>query len=76
MSFLQALFMPYDHKNTTPEGLPSQRMRLMLEKLNRFQLKDRCLVGSGGGSVGFVSLTHALLFLWFTFRRTSFVFSA
>ncbi|KAK4351817.1 hypothetical protein RND71_027335 [Anisodus tanguticus] len=50
-----ALFMPYDHKNTTPEGLPSQRMRLMLEKLNRFQLKDRCLVGSGGGSVGYLA---------------------
>lgn len=57
-NFFQALFMPYDHKNTTPEGLPSQRMRLMLEKLNRFQLNDRCLVGSGGGSVGLVSLTH------------------
>ncbi|OIT24537.1 PREDICTED: mast cell carboxypeptidase A [Nicotiana attenuata] len=54
-SGMEALFMPYDHKNTTPEGLPSQRMRLMLEKLNRFQLKDRCLVGSGGGSVGYLA---------------------
>ncbi|XP_004238422.1 uncharacterized protein [Solanum lycopersicum] len=54
-SGMEALFMPYDHKNTTPEGLPSQRMRLMLEKLNRFQLNDRCLVGSGGGSVGYLA---------------------
>lgn len=68
--------MPYDHKNTTPEGLPSQRMRLILEKLNRFQLNKRCLVGSGGGSVGFVSLTHAMLFFCFKFRRTGFVFTA
>ncbi|CAH9073477.1 unnamed protein product [Cuscuta epithymum] len=54
-SGMEALFMPYDHKNTTPDGLLSQRMKLMLEKLNHFHLNDRCLVGSGGGSVGYLA---------------------
>lgn len=54
-SGMEALFMPYDHKNTTPDGLLSQRMKLMLEKLNHLHLNDRCLVGSGGGSVGYLA---------------------
>ncbi|KAG5542543.1 hypothetical protein RHGRI_022175 [Rhododendron griersonianum] len=54
----KALFMPYDHKNTTPDGSPSQRIRLMLEKLNHLHCKDNCVVGSGGGSVGLVLLTY------------------
>ncbi|XP_031102998.1 metallocarboxypeptidase A-like protein MCYG_01475 [Ipomoea triloba] len=54
-SGMEALFMPYDHKNTTPDGFLSQRMRMMLEKLNHFHLNDRCLVGSGGGSVGYLA---------------------
>ncbi|KAG5542783.1 hypothetical protein RHGRI_015782 [Rhododendron griersonianum] len=53
-SGMEALFMPYDHKNTTPDGLPSYRMKLMLQRLNHLHCKGRCLVGSGGGSVGFV----------------------
>ena len=48
--------MPYDHKNTTPHGSPAQRVRLMLENLNRLHCKQRCVVGSGGGSVGLVLL--------------------
>nr|GMD46726.1 mast cell carboxypeptidase A [Ipomoea batatas] len=51
----KALFMPYDHKNTTPDGFLSQRMKMMLEKLNHFHLNNRCLVGSGGGSVGYLA---------------------
>ncbi|KAG5542544.1 hypothetical protein RHGRI_022175 [Rhododendron griersonianum] len=51
----KALFMPYDHKNTTPDGSPSQRIRLMLEKLNHLHCKDNCVVGSGGGSVGYLA---------------------
>lgn len=54
-SGMEALFMPYDHKNTTPDGLPSQRMRLMLEKLNHLHCEGRCMVGSGGGSVGYLA---------------------
>lgn len=46
--------MPYDHKNTTPSGLQSQKMKLMLETLNHLHCGDRCVVGSGGGSVGSV----------------------
>ncbi|KAI8003743.1 hypothetical protein LOK49_LG08G00119 [Camellia lanceoleosa] len=48
---LFALFMLYDHKNTTPDGLHSHRIRLMLEKLNHLHCEDRCIVGSGYGSV-------------------------
>lgn len=47
--------MPYDHKNTTPEGLPSQKMRSLLEKVDKLHCQNRCMIGSGGGSVGFVS---------------------
>ncbi|KAL8150043.1 uncharacterized protein LOC141709075 [Apium graveolens] len=54
-SGMEALFMPYDHKNTTPDGLPSQRMKLMLKKLNYFHCDNRCVVGSGGGSVGYLA---------------------
>lgn len=53
--------MPYDHKNTTPDGLSSQRMKLMLKKLNYFHCQNRCMVGSGGGSVGFVYLSQIVL---------------
>ncbi|XP_028083274.1 mast cell carboxypeptidase A [Camellia sinensis] len=54
-SGMEALFMPYDHKNTTPDGLHSHRIRLMLEKLNHLHCEDRCIVGSGGGSVGYLA---------------------
>ncbi|KAL3840127.1 hypothetical protein ACJIZ3_024718 [Penstemon smallii] len=54
-SGMEALFMPYDHKNTTPDGIPSQIMKSMLDELNHFHLKDRCLIGSGGGSVGYLA---------------------
>ncbi|KAK6131454.1 hypothetical protein DH2020_034795 [Rehmannia glutinosa] len=54
-SGMEALFMPYDHKNTTPAGIPSQIMKSMLEELNHFHLKDHCLIGSGGGSVGYLA---------------------
>jgi hypothetical protein len=54
--------MPYDHKNTTPNGAYAQLMRSVLENLNHRHFQDSCLVGSGGGSVGYVSLT-ILLFI-------------
>ncbi|KAK2997795.1 hypothetical protein RJ639_028567 [Escallonia herrerae] len=54
-SGMEALFMPYDHKNTTPDGLLSHRMRSMLEELNHLHCEDRCMVGSGGGSVGYLA---------------------
>jgi hypothetical protein len=46
--------MPYDHKNTTPDGLPLQRMKSLLEEVNQLHCQKRCMIGSGGGSVGLV----------------------
>lgn len=54
-SGMEALFMPYDHKNTTPDGIASQRMKLLLEKLNHLHCRERCMIGSGGGSVGYLA---------------------
>ncbi|KAL0438275.1 UNVERIFIED_CONTAM: hypothetical protein Slati_2310500 [Sesamum latifolium] len=54
-SGMEALFMPYDHKNTTPDGIPYQIMKSMLDELNHFYLRDNCLVGSGGASVGYLA---------------------
>ncbi|XP_031496040.1 uncharacterized protein LOC116261432 isoform X2 [Nymphaea colorata] len=51
----KALFMPYDHRNTTPEGHTSQIMRTLLDDLNHLHCKDHCMVGSGGGSVGYLA---------------------
>ncbi|KAG8494325.1 hypothetical protein CXB51_012129 [Gossypium anomalum] len=49
------LFMPYDHKKSTPDGLPSQRMRELLDELNVLYCSNRCLVGSGGTAVGYLA---------------------
>ncbi|WCJ44697.1 Zn-dependent exopeptidases superfamily protein [Euphorbia peplus] len=54
-SGMEALFMPYDHKNTTPDGSPSQMMRSLLSELNQAHCHKRCMVGSGGGSVGYLA---------------------
>ncbi|XP_024992051.1 carboxypeptidase O-like [Cynara cardunculus var. scolymus] len=54
-SGMEALFMPYDHKNTTPKGVQSGKMKLILETLNHLHCGDRCVVGSGGGSVGYLA---------------------
>ncbi|XP_022718019.1 metallocarboxypeptidase A-like protein MCYG_01475, partial [Durio zibethinus] len=54
-SGMEALFLPYDHKNTTPDGLPSRQMRLLLEELNKVHFHKRCMNGSGGGSVGYLT---------------------
>lgn len=52
--FIKDLFMPYDYKNTVPAGLRSEKMKLMLETLILLHCGDRCVVGSGDGSVGLV----------------------
>ena len=49
--------MPYDHKNTTPNGASAHLMRTVLENLNQRHYQDSCLVGSGGGAVGYAHLT-------------------
>ncbi|GMI91391.1 hypothetical protein like AT5G42320 [Hibiscus trionum] len=50
-----ALFMPYDHKKSTPDGLPSQRTRALIEELNMVHCHGRCKTGSGGASVGYLA---------------------
>lgn len=52
-SGMEALFMPYDHKNGTPEGFTSKLMKSVLVDLNHHHFQDRCVVGSGGGAVGY-----------------------
>ncbi|XP_042495514.1 metallocarboxypeptidase A-like protein TRV_02598 isoform X2 [Macadamia integrifolia] len=54
-SGMEALFMPYDHRNTTPDGSSSDIMRMMLKDLNHLHCHDRCSIGSGGGSVGYLA---------------------
>lgn len=51
--------MPYDHKNTTPNGASAHLMRTVLENLNHRHFQDSCLVGSGGGAVGYAHLTSS-----------------
>ncbi|KAE8736186.1 putative HXXXD-type acyl-transferase family protein [Hibiscus syriacus] len=51
----EALFMPYDHKNSTPDGLPGQRMRALTEELNMVHCHGHCKIGSGGTSVGYLA---------------------
>jgi hypothetical protein len=53
--------MPYDHKNTIPAGLGGHIMKAVLEDLNRLHFQKKCLVGSGGGSVGYVPF-YSILF--------------
>lgn len=54
-SGMEAMFMPYDHKNTTPDGFSSHIMTSMLKDLSHLHCQDRCLIGSGGGSVGYLA---------------------
>ncbi|XP_020984185.1 uncharacterized protein LOC107460227 isoform X2 [Arachis duranensis] len=76
-SGMEALFMPYDHKNTTLDGLPLKRMNSLLEEVNNLHFQKRCVVGSGGGSVGYFAHGTATDFMYdvvrvpmsFTFER-------
>ncbi|KAJ6802276.1 carboxypeptidase B2 [Iris pallida] len=52
-SGMEALFMPYDHRNGTPDGYTSKTMKSVLADLNHKHFRDRCVVGSGGGTVGY-----------------------
>ena len=75
VSNYQALFMPYDHKNTIPAGLAGHVMKSVLEDLNRRHFQKKCLVGSGGGSVGYVPC-YALCLNWSTCLGTVFLGTA
>ncbi|XP_027354753.1 carboxypeptidase B2 [Abrus precatorius] len=63
-SGMEALFMPYDHKNITPDGLPLQRMKSLLEEVNHLHCENRCMIGSGGGSVGYFAHGTATDFMY------------
>ncbi|KAK7283452.1 hypothetical protein RIF29_12976 [Crotalaria pallida] len=63
-SGMEALFMPYDHKNTTPDGLPLQRMKSLLEEVNHLHCQKHCMIGSGGGSVGYFAHGTATDFMY------------
>ncbi|CAA6663272.1 unnamed protein product [Spirodela intermedia] len=54
-SGMEGLFMPYDHKNSTPGGSKFWAMKSILEEVNRRHCHGRCIVGSGGGSVGYLA---------------------
>ncbi|KAE9603505.1 hypothetical protein Lal_00002025 [Lupinus albus] len=63
-SGMEALFMPYDHKNITPGGLPLQRMKSLLEEVNHLHCHKHCMIGSGGGSVGYFAHGTATDFMY------------
>ncbi|KAL5557743.1 hypothetical protein UlMin_033954 [Ulmus minor] len=63
-SGMEALFTPYDHRNTTPDGVFEKKMRSLLEKLNHLQDHRRCIIGSGGTSVGYLAHGTATDFMY------------
>ncbi|KOM51719.1 hypothetical protein LR48_Vigan09g037800 [Vigna angularis] len=63
-SGMEALFMPYDHKNTTLDGLPLKRMKSFLEEVNHHHCQERCMIGSGGGLVGYFAHGTATDFMY------------
>eukprot|EP00243_Klebsormidium_subtile_P004113 TRINITY_DN17894_c0_g1_i1.p1 TRINITY_DN17894_c0_g1~~TRINITY_DN17894_c0_g1_i1.p1 ORF type:complete len:498 (+),score=95.97 TRINITY_DN17894_c0_g1_i1:371-1864(+) len=54
-SGMEALFLPYDHLSSTPPDAVAGPMLELLQKVNRLHCGGRCVVGSGGGSVGYLA---------------------
>ncbi|XP_078440711.1 Zn-dependent exopeptidases superfamily protein isoform X2 [Wolffia australiana] len=54
-SGMEGLFMPYDHKNSTPGGSQLLVMKSILDEINYRHCHHKCLIGSGGGSVGYLA---------------------
>jgi len=54
-SGMEALFMPFDHQAVIPTGAASQAQLGMLKHLNKLVCGNRCAVGSGGKSVGYLA---------------------
>eukprot|EP00854_Cymbomonas_tetramitiformis_P008954 gene8954-10608_t len=54
-SGMEALFMPYDHQARIPETRGAQAMLSLLNAINTGHCKGRCVVGSGGKSVGYLA---------------------
>ena len=51
-SGMEAMFLPYDHKDAVPEGAGAEATLRLLHQLNAKTCGGRCVVGSGGKSVG------------------------
>jgi hypothetical protein len=58
-SGMEALFTPFDHKATVPEGHEAQVALQMLRVLNHDLCRGACVIGSGGKSVGWVGAPAA-----------------
>ncbi|KAI5079538.1 hypothetical protein GOP47_0005017 [Adiantum capillus-veneris] len=54
-SGMQAMFMPYDHKSDLPDPRVAEPMKLLLQELNYLHCNNSCVIGSGGGSVGYLA---------------------
>eukprot|EP00897_Mesotaenium_endlicherianum_P008560 jgi/Mesen1/7732/ME000407S06962 len=52
-SGMEALFMPYDHRKGPPQDGTAGAMQGLLQALNQEHCAGKCVVGSGGGSVGY-----------------------
>jgi hypothetical protein len=53
-SGMYALFTPYDHKPVLPNTSEAKAALRILSVINQEACKGRCVVGSGGSSVGYV----------------------
>lgn len=54
-SGMQAMFMPYDYKSVLPDLRVVEPMKQLLQKLNRLYCNSSCVIGPGGGSVGYLA---------------------
>lgn len=52
-SGMEALFMPYDHRQEIPSGAEAHELYRTLVQLNAWHCRGKCAVGSGGKEVGY-----------------------
>jgi Zinc carboxypeptidase len=54
-SGMEAMFLPYDHKNEVPKGPAADATLAILNKLNKDLCNGTCAVGPGGKTVGYLA---------------------
>jgi hypothetical protein len=54
-SGMEAMFLPYDHKDEIPKGPAADATLAILNQLNRDLCKGKCAVGPGGKTVGYLA---------------------
>jgi hypothetical protein len=54
-SGMEALFMPWDHKDQIPTGTTANATLRFLHQMNTKVCQDKCAVGSGGKTVGYLA---------------------